>query len=135
MVVAVYYGYIYGVWHSIHKDSKLLGSYGICLCFGRASDRWIFTFCLASCQGPKKQGFGPKIDCIQMKLPNFVNPFADKSPKIGHDFSNKMVQKLKLSNNCFYKKYAPKLVLENSLWESDFDTFWQPVSALTKFTK
>ena len=27
-----------------------------------------------------------------MKLPNSVNPSADNSPKIGHDFSNKEVQ-------------------------------------------
>ena len=31
-----------------------------------------------------------------MKLPNFMNPLADNSPKIGHDFINKGVQKLKL---------------------------------------
>ena len=78
-----------------------------------------------------------------MKLPNFVNPSADSSPKIGHDFSNKGIQKWKLSKNSFNKKCAPKLVLlikknigkirmnfdiENSLWKSDFDTFWRPVS-------
>ena len=45
-----------------------------------------------------------------MKLPNFVNPSADISPKIGHDFSNKVVQKLKLSKNSFNKKCAHKLV-------------------------
>ena len=27
-----------------------------------------------------------------MKLPNFVNPSADSSPKIGQDFSNKEVK-------------------------------------------
>ena len=27
--------------------------------------------------GPKKQGFCPKINCSQMKLPNFVSPSAD----------------------------------------------------------
>ena len=30
----------------------------------------------------KKQGFGPKINCIPMKLPNFVNQFASSSSKI-----------------------------------------------------
>ena len=45
-----------------------------------------------------------------MKLPSFVNPSADSSPKIGHDFSNKEVQKWKLSKNSFNKKCAPKLV-------------------------
>ena len=35
-----------------------------------------------------------------MKLPNFLNSSANSSPKIGHDFSNKEVQKLKLSYKC-----------------------------------
>ena len=45
-----------------------------------------------------------------MKLPNFVNPSADSLPKIGHDFSNKEVQKWQLSKNSFNKECAPKLV-------------------------
>ena len=45
-----------------------------------------------------------------MKLPNFVNPSADSSPKIGYDFSHKEDQKWKLSKNSFSKKCAPKLV-------------------------
>ena len=64
----------------------------------------IFTFCLASWLGPKKQDFWPKIDCSQMKLPTFVNPPADSSSKIGHDFIYKVVQKLKSSKNYFHKK-------------------------------
>ena len=44
-----------------------------------------------------------------MKLPNFVNPSADGSSKIDHGFSNKVVQKLKLSKNYFYKKCAHKV--------------------------
>ena len=43
-----------------------------------------------------------------MKLPNFVSPSTDSSSKIGHAFTNKVVQKLKLSINYFYKKCAPK---------------------------
>ena len=35
---------------------------------------------------PKKQGFGPKINCSQMKLRNFVNPSADSMSKIGPNF-------------------------------------------------
>ena len=45
-----------------------------------------------------------------MKLPNFGNPSADSSLKLGHDFSNKVVQKLKSSKNSFNKKCARKLV-------------------------
>ena len=53
--------------------------------------------------GPQNQGFWPKINCSQIKLPNFVSSSGDGSSKIGHDFSNKVVQKLKLSINYFYK--------------------------------
>ena len=60
--------------------------------------------------GSKKQDFWPKINCNRMKLPNFVNPSAVSSSKIGHDFCIKEVQKWKLSNNSFNKKCAPKLV-------------------------
>ena len=58
--------------------------------------------------GPKKQGFWPKINCSQMKLPNFGSPSGDSTSKIGHDFSNKQVLKLKLQKKVFYKKCAPK---------------------------
>jgi hypothetical protein len=34
--------------------------------------------------GPKKQGFWPKINCGQMKSPNFVPPFVDSSSKSGN---------------------------------------------------
>ena len=43
-----------------------------------------------------------------MKLPNVVSPSGESTSKIGHDFSNKVVQKLKLSINHFHKKCAPK---------------------------
>ena len=51
--------------------------------------------------GPQNPGFWP--NCSQMKLSNFVSSSGDGSSKIGHDFSNKVVQKLKLSINYFYK--------------------------------
>ena len=88
--------------------------------------------------GPKKQGFWPRINCSQMKLPNFWSPSGDSSSKIGHDFSNKVVQKLKLSINHFYKKCVHKQIffnekklreirmifdVENSLRKSNFRTF------------
>ena len=43
-----------------------------------------------------------------MKLPHFVSSSGDGLSKIGHDFSSKVVQKLKLSTNHFYKRCAPK---------------------------
>ena len=63
--------------------------------------------------GPQNQDFWPKIKCSQMKLPNFVSSSGDGSSKIGHDFNNKVVQKLKLSINYFYKKCAHKQLFFN----------------------
>ena len=51
--------------------------------------------------GPKKQGFGPRINCSQMKLSNFGSPSGDSSSKIGPDFSNKVVLKLNSAKKCF----------------------------------
>ena len=42
--------------------------------------------------GPKKQDFGPKINIPLY----FENTGSASSSKIGHDFRNKVVQKLKL---------------------------------------
>ena len=84
----------------------------------------MFTFRLASCLGPKKQGFWPKINCIQIKLSNFVSPSSDRLSKIGHDFGNKVVQKLTLSINIFYKKRAPKqLFFNEKKIQKDSDDF------------
>ena len=41
----------------------------------------IFTFCVPSCMGPKKQGFWPRINCSQMKLPDFESPSSDSLSK------------------------------------------------------
>ena len=61
--------------------------------------------------GPQNQGFWPKINCSQMKLPNFVSSFGDGSSKIGHDFSNKVVEKLTLEktsmNECTHYFRVP----------------------------
>ena len=59
-----------------------------------------------------------------MKLPNFINPSADSSSKIGRHFSNKAVLKLKLAKNAFYKKGAPKLIFFNeNFFQKDSDDF------------
>ena len=73
--------------------------------------KWIFTFCFTICLGPKKQVFFAKTNWGQMKLPNFLSSSSDSLLKLGHDFSNKVVQKLKLSINHFY--------------QTDSDDFWQ----------
>ena len=59
-----------------------------------------------------------------MKLPNFVSSSGDGSSKIGHDFSSKVVQKLKLSINNFYKKCAHKQLFFNEKKnQKDSDNF------------
>ena len=59
-----------------------------------------------------------------MKLPNFVSPSRESLPKIGHDFSNKVVQKLKSSINHFYKKCAHKqLFFNEKKIQKDSDVF------------
>ena len=79
-----------------------------------------------------------------MKLPNFVNPSGDSSSKIWHDFSNKVVQKLKLLKKWFYKKCGPlneirkiRMVLniKKNHFESQILTLFdnQEVDEFTKF--
>ena len=57
--------------------------------------------------GPKRQGFRPRINSSQIKLPNFGSRSGDSSSRIGRHFSNKVVLKL---NSAFYKQGAPKLI-------------------------
>ena len=72
----------------------------------------------------KKQGFWPRINFSQMKLTNFVSPSSDSLSKIGHDFINKVVQKLKLSINHFYEKCAQKqLFFNEKKIQKDSDDF------------
>ena len=56
--------------------------------------------------GPKKEIFWPKINCIQIKLPNVLNSSADSSSKNGHDFSNKRGSKIEVIKKSFNKKCA-----------------------------
>ena len=48
-----------------------------------------------------------------MKLPNFVNLSADSASKIGHEFNNIVVQKLKLEKTYLHKKCATERVFCN----------------------
>ena len=36
---------------------------------------------ISNLMGPKKQGFGSRINCSQMKLPDFESPSGDNSSK------------------------------------------------------
>ena len=74
--------------------------------------------------GPNKQGFRPRINYSQMKLPNFGSPSGDSLSIIGCHFSNKVVLKLKSAKNAFYKKGAPKLIFFNEKKnQKDLDDF------------
>ena len=66
--------------------------------------------------GPKKQGFWPRINCNQMKLPIIWSPSGDSLSKIGLHFSDKGILKLKSAKNAFYKKGAPKLIFFNDIF-------------------
>ena len=59
--------------------------------------------------GPKKQDFWPRINIFEGFLKKNLSMNASL-PKIGHDFSNKVVQKLALEKNVFNKKWSPKLI-------------------------
>ena len=41
-------------------------------------------FCVTICIGPKKQGFWLRINCSQMKLPDFESTSGDSSSKRGN---------------------------------------------------
>ena len=58
-----------------------------------------------------------------MKLPDFESPSGDSSSKIGRHFSNKVVLKLKLQENHFYKKCASKLLFFYEKNQKDSDDF------------
>ena len=74
--------------------------------------------------GSKKQGFWPRINCNQMKLPKLGSPSGDSSSKIDRHFSNKVVLKLKSAKNAFYKKGALKLIFFNEIFfKKDSDDF------------
>ena len=66
--------------------------------------------------GPKKLGCWTRINCSQMKLPNFGSPTGDSSSKIGRHYWNKVVLKLKSVKNAFYKKGAPKWIFFNEFF-------------------
>ena len=89
--------------------------------------------------GPKKQVFGPKINKFKGNHCILRIRGAPVRQKLGIILENKVVQKLKLEKNVFYKKWSPKLIflnefifekiplifdIENWLWKFDFGTFW-----------
>ena len=55
--------------------------------------------------GPKKQDFWPKISTYTQRIRG-----APVRQKLVMILENKVVQKLKLEKNVFYKKWSPKLI-------------------------
>ena len=66
--------------------------------------------------GPKKQDFWPRINILEGKKFKKILSMNVSLSKIGHDFSNKVVQKLTLEKNVFNKKWSPKLIFSNEFF-------------------
>jgi hypothetical protein len=60
--------------------------------------------------GPKKQDFWSRINILKGKNCILRIQGAPVRQKLGMIFENKVVQKLKLEKNVFYKKWSPKLI-------------------------
>ena len=54
-----------------------------------------------------------------MKLPNFLNPSAESLSKNGHDFSNKVVQELKLLSKSIFIKNVLHILNEYFLMKEN----------------
>ena len=63
--------------------------------------------------GPKKQVFWPKIKMLKGNHYILRIRELQVSKKLGMILENKVVQKLKLEKNVFFKKWSPKLILLN----------------------
>ena len=68
--------------------------------------------------GPKKQDFWPEISILKENLFILRIRGAPVHQKLGMLLENKVVQKLNLEKNVFYKKLSPKLLFLN-------DFFWK----------
>ena len=74
--------------------------------------------------GPKKQNFWPKIN-ILLKGNHCILRIRGASvhQKLDIILENKVVQKLKLEKNVFYKKCSPKLIFLNDFFLKKFRRF------------
>ena len=70
--------------------------------------------------GPKKQDFGPTIDILKGNHSTLYIHLVKIRQKLGIILGDKMLQRLKLSKICFYKKGASKLL---SLIERKLERF------------
>ena len=66
--------------------------------------------------GPKMQAFCPRIDKLKENHCILRIQGASVRQKLGMILENKVVQKLKLEKNFFYKKWSPKLIFLNEFF-------------------
>ena len=66
--------------------------------------------------GPKMQAFCPRINMLKGNRCILRIPGAPVRQKLGMILENKVVQKLKLEKNDFYKKWSPKLIFLNDFF-------------------
>ena len=70
--------------------------------------------------GPKRQDFWPKINILKGNHCFLRIRGAPVRQKLGMILENKVVQKLKLEKNVFYKKWSPKLIFLNDSFLKKF---------------
>ena len=81
--------------------------------------------------GPKKQDCWPRIKILKGF---FFNLSMNVSlSKIGHDFSNKVVQKLTEEKNVCNKKWSPKLIFFNDFFFNSVDFWHQKLTLKVRF--
>ena len=73
--------------------------------------------------GPKNQDFWPKINTLKGNHCILRIRGAAVRQKLGMILENKVVQKLKLEKNVFYKKWSPKLIFLNEFFLKKFRRF------------
>ena len=70
--------------------------------------------------GPKKQDFWPRINILKGKKSKIIHQLMPVRQKLGMILGNKVVQKLKLEKNVFYKKWSPKLIFLDNFFLKKF---------------
>ena len=66
--------------------------------------------------GPKMQDFCPRINMLEGNFFKKILRLLTVHQKLGMILENKVVQKLKLEKNIFYKKWSPKLIFLNDFF-------------------
>ena len=73
--------------------------------------------------GPKMQDFCPRINMLKGIFFKKILRWLTVRQKLGMILENKVVQKLKLEKNIFYKKWSPKLIFLNDFFLKKFRWF------------